>query len=367
MLMRGPTGDWAVPSTTSYGQEADLRDLLAANPSIIPGVNDPTAAAVTELGVPAVGRVDVVVVESTGAITVVEAKLATNADIRRTVIGQVFAYAAGLAQLDLEGFERAWQARSNGASLADQVLGADSSEADVAEFHSAIVDNLAEGRFRLLLAVDSLTDELRLIIGYLASHLDLEVIALELAYASHDGVDVLVPRTWGSELTRLRPGGSTGGRPSGRRDQIADVIDDLVLAGENAETGFGAVVQRILTELAPMTAYLYSGSSSVTDPVVVVNREPHRQPAKIITSQRIPGLRVCFQWCRSLPVEQLDRALDVLLSHPLVEPHVAGVRDAEYRKRPLMPFKGVLDNQDALTTVLEALAILFADPAPSTT
>ena len=319
MLMRGPTGDWAVPSTTSYGQEADLRDLLAANPSIIPGVNDPTAAAVTELGVPAVGRVDVVVVESTGAITVVEAKLATNADIRRTVIGQVFAYAAGLAQLDLEGFERAWQARSNGASLADQVLGADSSEADVAEFHSAIVDNLAEGRFRLLLAVDSLTDELRLIIGYLASHLDLEVIALELAYASHDGVDVLVPRTWGSELTRLRPGGSTGGRPSGRRDRIRGRHRRPSARWRERRNRIRCRRSAHSDWLAPMTAYLYSGSSSVTDPVVVVNREPHRQPARSSLAADT-WLTVCFQWCRSLPVEQLDRALDVLLSHPLVDP-----------------------------------------------
>ena len=98
LLIRSSDGSWAVPSTSTYGSERDLRDLLAENPSIIPGVGDPAVAAVVELGVPRVGRIDVVIIESSGTITVVEAKLAGNADMRRTVIGQVFAVCGGACE-----------------------------------------------------------------------------------------------------------------------------------------------------------------------------------------------------------------------------------------------------------------------------
>jgi len=45
LLIRSRDGSWAVPSTSTYGSERDLRDLLAENPSIIPGVGDPAVAA----------------------------------------------------------------------------------------------------------------------------------------------------------------------------------------------------------------------------------------------------------------------------------------------------------------------------------
>jgi hypothetical protein len=103
--------------------------------------------------------------------------------MRRTIVGQVLAYAAGLAGMDLDVFNVQWQRASGGMSLMAAVLGEEAEENEAREFRSALESNLASGAFRVMVAVDVLSDELRSIIGYLALHSDVDVVALELAYA----------------------------------------------------------------------------------------------------------------------------------------------------------------------------------------
>ena len=357
LLIRSSDGSWAVPSTSTYGSEQDLRDLLAENPSIIPGVGDPAVAAVVELGVPRVGRIDVVIVESSGAITVVEAKLAGNADMRRTVVGQVFAYAAGLASMDLPAFDMAWTARC-GRSVVDSVLGDGAADEERTRLLEALARNLAAGRFRLALAVDELTDELRMIVGYLARHLDIDVVALELAYASHDGMEVLVPRTYGTEPA-VAGATTSSSRGGSYRSKIAEGVDVLATSADDHARGFGSVVRQVLESLEGQ-ATLWSSTPEMLDPVVVAASSPRRQPAMVITTQRTVGIRVCFGWCTRLPRERLEAALAILESHPATAPAVAEVRGAEFKRRPMLPFNGVLDQPGAVDAVVEALRVLSA-------
>ena len=59
--------------------------------------------------------VDLVAVGAAGQITVVECKLAANPEIRSSVIGQVFAYAAGLWSLSYDEFDRLFTDRAGEA------------------------------------------------------------------------------------------------------------------------------------------------------------------------------------------------------------------------------------------------------------
>ncbi len=72
------------------------------------------------------GRADVVVAAADGEITVCECKLASNAEIRRNVIGQIFAYAAALSSFSYDDLEAAFSARNS--RLAD-VLAPEADEA----------------------------------------------------------------------------------------------------------------------------------------------------------------------------------------------------------------------------------------------
>jgi hypothetical protein len=354
LLMRVHQGQWVVPQTTTYSLEAQLRDLLCGNPSMLPGVVHPRAAAITEAAVPGVGRIDVLAVEPSGAITLCEAKLSGNSELRRTVIGQVLAYAAGLSRLSLEELDAAWAARRQGTGLVADVLGADATHDEQEALRVAVSHNLRDGRFRLVIAVDQLTPELRLIVTYLATHLDVDIAALELAYARHDDVEVLVPKTWGTEISQAR---STSGSTGEYRRSTADTLPDLVASADSAAPGFGAVVQRVLTPLQA-TTYLWSSTQDMANPVVTALKPPARQPATIVTANRTTGIRVNFDWCRRLPPESLDKALDLILAHTSLEPIAANVRESDFRRRPIFRFPGVLQDHTAVDTLVAALLTL---------
>ena len=214
MLIRR-TGEraWHAPAGTTYTDEASLEALLEESPWLLPGPDeDKPLVVVRQLSV-ATGSVDLFGVSRSGAITIVECKLQANPEIRRSVVGQVFAYAAGLWGLSLEELDRSFQIRSK-TPLVDSVRAAlreDESNWDESSFRNAVAENLAEGRFRLVLAVDSITPELKRIVEYLNYHSvpDVLVIALELAYFTSDGVEVLKPQLYGQEFSRAETGGRT--------------------------------------------------------------------------------------------------------------------------------------------------------------
>jgi len=152
-------GEWRAPATTAYTNEAELRDLLAETPSLLPGVGQGPAAATTEMPIPGAGSADVVIVEVSGEITVVECKLRANPQIRREVVGQALAYASAMWQMTYQDLDQAFQ-RSEGKVPLAEAFAADDEGWDEEAFRNEVADNLAEGRMRLVIAVDEITDEL---------------------------------------------------------------------------------------------------------------------------------------------------------------------------------------------------------------
>ncbi len=236
-----------------------------------------------------------------------------------------------------------------------------------AELGRRLEGTLATGAFRLVVAVDQLTDELRASVTYLAAHLDVDIVAMELAYASHDGIEVLVPRSFGTER-RLQARGGTG--EGGRRvvgnyrSTISEHLDRLVQSADEASVGFGGIVRTVLGGLGDDVT-LWSGDEQFLDPVVMTQNEPRRQPGKIITTQRTVGIRICFDWCRRLPAEVLEEALAALESNPTTAAAVGEVRIKSFRTRPLMRYPGVLSEPSAVAATLRALQILCRAPAVS--
>ena len=68
------------------------------------------------------------------------------------------------------------------------------------------------GHFRLVVAVDQITDELRSIIEYMNTHMSdpVSVMALEVGRFKQDGVELLVPKTYGAEIAEAKARTSTG-------------------------------------------------------------------------------------------------------------------------------------------------------------
>ena len=94
LMRRASETPWTQPEVGSYDNEHHLQQVLAADPSRIPGVAV-DSKTVMELST-AAGPIDVCVVGLDGSITVVECKLASNSERRRMVIGQVLDYASAI-------------------------------------------------------------------------------------------------------------------------------------------------------------------------------------------------------------------------------------------------------------------------------
>ncbi|UYF97162.1 hypothetical protein OCS65_28505 (plasmid) [Rhodococcus aetherivorans] len=186
-------GTWSSPEMTAYTNEDHLQAIIADAPHHVPGVPE-GALAQRELSTSA-GPADVCIIDPNGEITVVECKLASNSERRRMVIGQVLDYAAAIWQAGTDAFHRQWS-RQGGPDLSEL----DESSRDQLD------RNITDGRIHLCLAVDLIDADLRRLVEYLnlATRDDVRVTALQLTYARHGTVEILVPSTYGGEIAHAK-------------------------------------------------------------------------------------------------------------------------------------------------------------------
>lgn len=191
ILVRTDGGQWLEPVERGFGYEADLQRLLVEHPQLIPGVG--AGAVASREFQSGAGPADIVVVDPDGTLTLVECKLATNKDVRRVIVGQMFDYASGFFNMHIDEFERRWEQGSKGTL--DNTFGNP-------EVRDAVAGNLREGRFRIVLAVDAINPSLKRIVGYLnaMSGPQTSVIAVEYTRLYGPGLEILMPRTYGLEL-----------------------------------------------------------------------------------------------------------------------------------------------------------------------
>jgi hypothetical protein len=246
-------GGWTPAVLTSFESESALQALLHQDPSLIPGCAG--AAVVRELGIPGVGSVDLVCVDDEGIVTIVECKLKANPQIRREIVGQIIAYASGLAGTSYEQFDTAFANRA-GAPLLDYVSTTTGAEIDPATFRAAVTERLSTGAFRLVVAVDQITVELRQSVEYLNHHLSdsVLVMALEMGYLNHNGVELLVPQTYGAELGSLKDRGTAAGTRRWSAEEIAEIVAGL------EEQDQRSTLERLLKHAADHGAKIKGGS-----------------------------------------------------------------------------------------------------------
>jgi len=111
------------------------------------------------------------------------------------VIGQILDYAAAIWQAGPDAFHRQWS-RQGGPDLSDL----DDNSRDQLD------RNITDGRIHLCLAVDLIDADLRRLVEYLncITRDDVRVTALQLTYARHGSVEILVPSTYGGEIAHAK-------------------------------------------------------------------------------------------------------------------------------------------------------------------
>ncbi|TET22989.1 MAG: hypothetical protein E3J71_04025 [Candidatus Stahlbacteria bacterium] len=208
---------WKPLDESHYDSEAHLQELLNKDISLIP-IEPPLLTCASEFGLPGSGATDIVAVDQDGAITIVECKLAKSHEVRRMVIGQLLEYAAFLTKMPVDDFLERFDELAKAplfGTLAEKL-----EDFEESMFKENLADNLKQGRFTLIVAVDSINEELREIILYLNAHSDCTVGALELEYFKDDKRELLVPRLYGGPEVKEATGKQ---RPTAKRRKWDEV------------------------------------------------------------------------------------------------------------------------------------------------
>jgi hypothetical protein len=188
---------WRPLAPAAYPAEAALHDLVQQAPQMLPLAGFPRLTVLGREVRLGGGYADLLAVESSGRLVVIEVKLAGNAESRRAVVAQVLSYAGYLQGLDSGQLESQVLAPHLGGGSVLAAVQADDQEhsLDPAAFKDGLAASLAEGSFRLVIVLDSAPDELVQVVGYLQSVTDkvdidlVTIVAYDVA-----GSQVLVPQ-----------------------------------------------------------------------------------------------------------------------------------------------------------------------------
>jgi len=219
ILVKNGSSKWEKASEEPFSNEVELQELLYASPELIEREDDGQIVFTRESSLPGSGSTDLIGVASNGDILLVETKLAKNTEIRRKVIGQILEYAAFLWRMSYHDFDQFFLI-GEGKSLVE-LLTARGAEIDEENFRATVSENLKEGHFDLLIAVDEMNKELETIISYISNFdggLKLEALAVKVH--RHNQTAMLVPQ-------RFR--GLS--RPGGHSRSASRVTVDEVLTG----------------------------------------------------------------------------------------------------------------------------------------
>lgn len=230
MILQRVNGKWAPRSLRGFSSESELQLILSQAPELVPGGTG--CAVVRELWIPDAGLLDIAMIDSDANLTLVECKLNKNPEIRRAVVGQLLGYAGGLHRMSADDFSARWADRAK-QSVFDHVSEVVGAEPEPETFRERLTRTLLEGSFRLVFAVDEITDELKRVVELLNAHTSggLSVLALELGYVKEGELELLVPQTYGAELAQEAD--ARGSQSPTRRWSREAIAEALQNAGES--------------------------------------------------------------------------------------------------------------------------------------
>lgn len=192
-----------------FDNEALLQDVVEKFPEVIAledlGVTEPFMVIGREVQTKA-GYIDVLCIDGEGVLTVVETKLAKNAQIRREVIGQVLEYVAQLSKwraqdvIQIANQYFAKEKIKDGdrpASLNDRLKVEDEEDLHGMGVNEKIEDNLRKGIIKLVIASDSIPETLKSTVNFINSFSNFDIYVLQIQSYNKDEMMIYSPTVFG--------------------------------------------------------------------------------------------------------------------------------------------------------------------------
>ncbi|HEX7101809.1 MAG TPA: hypothetical protein VF201_04110, partial [Nitrolancea sp.] len=185
--------------------------LVEEAPQILPLAGTPNLVIVGREVTLGNNAADLIALESSGRVVIIEIKLAKNSEARRAVIAQILTYAAylhGLDSMTLETVILRTHLDKRGYENLVAALESNDQEGsfDHLAFSLGLTESLSNGRFRLVVVLDEVPEELVRLTGYLQQISDKVLIDL-IRVSAYDiaGSKVLVPQRVDPESQPRQP------------------------------------------------------------------------------------------------------------------------------------------------------------------
>jgi hypothetical protein len=191
---------WKLLSPSGFPDEATLHSLVEQAPTMLPLAGSPHLTMVGREVLLGGNWADLIAVDSTGQLAIIEVKLGRSAEARRAVIAQILTYAAflrGMAIDTLESVILASHLAKHGFSSLSHAVSSEDQDGslDTVAFTEGLETSLLEGSFRLILVLDEAPPELVRLVAYLEAVADKLTIDLVVVSAFQaGGVELVVPQ-----------------------------------------------------------------------------------------------------------------------------------------------------------------------------
>ncbi|MGH9034917.1 MAG: hypothetical protein ACRD0O_04070, partial [Acidimicrobiia bacterium] len=207
MLIRRPGQAWHQIQPVLHDERA-LQTLLAQSPGLLPSPGPGELAVAANFKLGSTGSIDILGVGIDGRVVLVECGRQEGPG-RRPMGGAALTVAAGLWRAPFEDIDAAFAARA-GVTLVEAaatLAQAAGFAFDEGAFKEAVTASLAAGTFLLVLAVDSVTEEVRQVVSYLnaGARPGLTGVALGLRYLAEDEIEILLPSVYRGEALGTEP------------------------------------------------------------------------------------------------------------------------------------------------------------------
>lgn len=201
-VKNGKDGEWKRIPNGDQQEDGYIQDLIHQIPEFVsiedlePGEPNLRVCIKVPSGGDSQGDGGIIGIDENGKITIMECKIANDSAIRRQIVGQAMEYAARLWEMSYEEFD-SMVLDSEGRSLVELMRERIPAEEWSEEgFRNAVASALQHGKFRLVMTVQGLSDELRRTMKFLNARgpFAFETYAVQMQYFTDGQVEIVVPR-----------------------------------------------------------------------------------------------------------------------------------------------------------------------------
>ena len=198
---------------TVIQEESYLQRYISENPGVLPldqiQADVRPVVLLREFPTPS-GPIDALAADESGNLYLIETKLYKNPD-KRLVLAQVLDYGAaiwkGYSDPDdfvsrLDGLMQQRMGKGLTARIGE-AYGLEGERTN--DFIEGIKTNVASGRFRVVILMDTVEDRLKHLIAYVNANSQFDVLGVSLDFYRHEEFDVLIPALHGAETRKATP------------------------------------------------------------------------------------------------------------------------------------------------------------------